>query len=186
MLQTRHKIITFCWIPSHVNITGNEKADKLAKQAATMDGDYAYAQYPCKDYYPIKRKTLLNVWQQEWFNINNNKLRTVKENVRQWPSSCQKERKVEVVLTRLRIGHTRLTHGHLMERRHAPYCNNCIVPLTVKHIITECPDYSEERLLYFGNGAVTMEQVLGETPERLVEIKDVINFLKDIKVLDLL
>ena len=31
-----------------------------------------------------------------------------------------------------------------------------------------------------------MEQVLGETPERLVEIKDVINFLKDVNVLDLL
>ena len=70
-----------------------------------------------------------------------------------------------------------------MERRHAPYCEYCIVPLTVKHIITECPDYSEERLLYFGNGVVTMEQVLGETPGRHVEVKDVINFLKDIKVL---
>ena len=186
LLQTRHKTITFCWIPSHVNIPGNENADKLAKQAATMDGGYAYTQYPCRDYYPIIRKMLLNVWQQEWFNINNNKLRTIKETVKKWPSSFHKERKVEVVLTRLRIGHTRLTHGHLMERRHAPYCDNCIVPLTVKHIITECPDYNEERLLYFGNGAVTMEQVLGETPERLVEIKDVINFLKDVNVLDLL
>ena len=123
-------------MPSHVNITGKAQADKLAKQAATMDGDYTYAQYTCRDYYSIVIKMLLNVCQQKWFHMNNNKLRTVNETVRQWPSSCHKERKVEVVQARLRISHTRPTHGHLMERRHAPYCNNCIISLTVKHIIT--------------------------------------------------
>ena len=50
LLQTRHRTITFCWIPSHVNIPGNEKADKLAKQAPTMGSDYAYARYSYKDH----------------------------------------------------------------------------------------------------------------------------------------
>ena len=46
-----------------------------------------------------------------------------------------------MVLARLRIGHSRLTHGHLMEGREQPYCEECIVPLTVYHIVTDCPEY---------------------------------------------
>ena len=30
-VQSRHKSITLCWVPSHIN-SGNEKADKLANQ----------------------------------------------------------------------------------------------------------------------------------------------------------
>ena len=60
-----------------------------------------------------------------------------------------------------------------------------MVALTVNHVRKEYPVNNEERLLYFGNGAVNTEQVLGETHERLVEIIDII-FLKDVNVLDLL
>ena len=60
-MQSRHKSITLCWVQSHVNILGNAKADKLAKQAATSNGDYAYTQYPYKDYYPLIKKATFNV-----------------------------------------------------------------------------------------------------------------------------
>ena len=34
-LHSRRKQITFCWIPAHVGIQGNEKADQSSKLAAT-------------------------------------------------------------------------------------------------------------------------------------------------------
>ena len=33
----RSKTIIFCWIPSHINIKGNEMADQEAKDALNMD-----------------------------------------------------------------------------------------------------------------------------------------------------
>ena len=51
-----------------------------------------------------------------------------------------------VMLTRLRIGHTLLTHRRLMERSAPPFCEDCIVPLIVKHVIAECPTFLDIRL----------------------------------------
>lgn len=46
---------------------------------------------------------------------------------------------------RLRIGHTHLTYQHLMKKVLPPVCTSCSTPLTVKHIITECLNFEEER-----------------------------------------
>ena len=32
-----------------------------------------------------------------------------------------------------------------------PYCGNCLVPLTICHILTECPDHLELRRTCFGS-----------------------------------
>jgi hypothetical protein len=36
-----------------------------------------------------------------------------------------------VVILRLRLGHTYLTHGYLLRKELAPVCDTCHVPLTV-------------------------------------------------------
>ena len=55
-------------------------------------------------------------------------------------SGCT-NRKDEVIINRLRIGHTRLTHSFRMKNRpHPPLCDQCEGDheLTVKHILIEC------------------------------------------------
>lgn len=47
-------------------------------------------------------------------------------------------RKNEMVLNRLRIGHTNLTHGFLMTKEDAKTCNKCGTRRSVKHILKEC------------------------------------------------
>ena len=44
-----------------------------------------------------------------------------------------RDRRSETLPTRLRIGHTRLTHGYHMSRDYQLYCDDCLVPLTVRH-----------------------------------------------------
>ena len=51
--------------------------------------------------------------------------------------------------------YTTLTHSYLMTRDHPPYCEGCIVPLTVKHIIEECPDYAVERRIFGQNPSLS-------------------------------
>uniref|UniRef100_A0A8D8UJ52 Uncharacterized protein n=1 Tax=Cacopsylla melanoneura TaxID=428564 RepID=A0A8D8UJ52_9HEMI len=48
-------------------------------------------------------------------------------------------------ITRLRIGHTNVTHAHLMKKENPPICNRCRCQITVKHILNECPVYSTIR-----------------------------------------
>ena len=43
-----------------------------------------------------------------------------------------------VLLNRLRIGHSRLTHSYLLSGDDPPTCQSCGIPLTVKHILVEC------------------------------------------------
>jgi len=43
-----------------------------------------------------------------------------------------------VLLNRLRIGHSRLTHSYLLCGDGLPTCQSCGIPLTVKHILVEC------------------------------------------------
>ena len=44
-------------------------------------------------------------------------------------------RRIEIVLTRLRIGHCRLTHGFILDGGSAPVCAHCDSFLTVEHIL---------------------------------------------------
>jgi len=155
--------VKFCWVPAHVGLAGNEHADRLAREAAQSNTEICHPAVPHRDYYPHIRKTIFDRWQQEWANTNPvNKLRSFRNNIDIWPSSNQRVRRNEVILTRLRLGHTRLTHGHLMRGEPIPaYCMNCLVPLTVSHFLVECPDYSVERYRAFGPNA-TMKNILGD------------------------
>ena len=78
----------------------------------------------------------MNRWRQHWQETDSNKLRKIKDSVLERGSSSHLVRRRETVLTKLRIGHTRLTHGHLMENVFPSYCEGCLVLLTVKHILT--------------------------------------------------
>ncbi|CAD6216496.1 GSCOCG00011340001-RA-CDS, partial [Cotesia congregata] len=50
-----------------------------------------------------------------------------------------------VVLSRLRIGHTKMTHSHIMTKEPSPQCQRCGEILTIKHILIECNNYNPER-----------------------------------------
>ena len=53
---------------------------------------------------------------------------------------------MEVILTKLRIGRSLVTHGHFIEQDPVPYYDNCIVPPLIEHVIAE---YSEGRFTVF-------------------------------------
>ena len=114
------------------------------------------------------------------------KLRSVKPSIRKRKNACLKNRREETALARLRIGHCRLTHGYLMERGPRPYCTDCIVPLTVEHILIECPSLNDDRQRLFGHipQPLTLNNLLGEGPHFSHDA--IFNFCKSIDIMNLL
>ena len=179
-MKLKNISVTLCWIPSHIGLEGNEKADIYAKEAKTFP--ISSELLPVEDYIRFSKSVIKDKWQNCWReNFDNNKLREIKDTVDPWPSSFQKDRRCSVILTRLRIGHTRLTHGYLMSNPHnpIPMCNICNVQITVKHIIMICPKYSTQRNLLFRGKS--FKDILSESDKFLFS-----NILKFLRFYDLL
>ncbi|MPC73320.1 hypothetical protein E2C01_067644 [Portunus trituberculatus] len=47
-----------------------------------------------------------------------------------------------------RIGHTYLTQRYLLTRDPQPYCDDCLVSLTMRHLLVECPSLTDSRHRY--------------------------------------
>jgi len=53
--------------------------------------------------------------------------------------------KDEVIINRLRIGHSKMFHGHLMRREEPLICLTCVDPLTVKNLLFYCRNHIDTR-----------------------------------------
>nr|CAD7262532.1 unnamed protein product [Timema shepardi] len=76
------------------------------------------------------RRGFLLTWHEQWVSTPaQNKLRSIRDGVLRWPSSIRKSRREEVIVTRLCVGHTSLTHGFLLRGDPPPLCEFCDAPL---------------------------------------------------------
>ena len=55
----------------------------------------------------------------------------------------------EVVITRLRIGHTKATNSHILSRGPPTTCHHCGQTLTIDHMLLECTALQEIRDEYY-------------------------------------
>ena len=56
------------------------------------------------------------------------------------------------------------------------------MPLSIEHIIAECPDYNNERLTHFNNNNLNLNNIIGESPERKIDLIDLFHFLQSIQI----
>ncbi|GFW67580.1 RNase H domain-containing protein [Trichonephila clavipes] len=146
-------------LPSHVGIIGNEQADSAARSATT---DLPLA-VPLSD---MKRVILLHIftiWQESWSQQLDNKLHSGKPVIGAWPVMPMR---TNVKLTRLRIGHTRFTHRHLLLEEDAPQSLPCKVSYTVQHILVDYPVFNHYHVVFFNSSHLTLSDWEGEIPHQ--------------------
>ena len=80
----------------------------------------------------------------------NNKLCSIKVILGKWRKSLRIIKQEEVILSRLCIGHTHLTHSYLL-KEDQPMCSIYQATLTVIHILTECTHLVPVRHKYYEN-----------------------------------
>ena len=95
--------ILFCWVPGHDGIHGNTKTDATAK--AALDKDVTLINLPYTDFKQGINLYVHQLWQLAWGVQVDNKLYSLRPRVgtNTLPFLSRRD---EVVLTRLRIGHT--------------------------------------------------------------------------------
>ncbi|MEN8173077.1 MAG: reverse transcriptase domain-containing protein [Chloroflexota bacterium] len=141
------KRIVLCWIPGHVGIKGNEKADDAAKKA--LNSAITTIPIPYTDLKNAIDQSITKSWQSFWDVQYDNKLHIIKPQIGKTKHSNRSNRREEVVLARTRIGHTYLTDCHLLKGEPRPMCIPCQSPLTTRHILLDCIDFAHIRQNYF-------------------------------------
>ena len=84
-LSIANKNIILCWVPSHVDIRGNEKPDSAAKSA--LDLPCAKFGIPYTDLNYIINQYIFSTWQDDWNGAVMNKFHSVMPVLGDWQSS---------------------------------------------------------------------------------------------------
>ena len=121
------------------------------------------------------------MWDDEWQQYLG-QLRQIKEHPSPW-TKISIPRRCEVIINRLRVGHTLVTHGYLMNNSiqepppGCPICSRAV--LTVPHFLIQCFDLENARRENFENvNNLTLKSLLGDS----APIDKLMAYLKNIGV----
>ena len=178
--------IAIVWIPSHVNITGNEKADELAKNALDKQNIDSNILLGKSEIYSLIRQRINKHWQNLWdtlstywstkLNIETNHRLTI------YNSSLRKDK----IIGRIRMGTTLLPAHCTIQALTgcSQNCNTCGTPEDIEHVIFYCPNFNIERTtMYKKLKSINItdplnENILGSTSPNTLSI--ILSFISDI------
>lgn len=150
MIIKKNGKIQLIWIPGHALIQGNEFADKVAKNATksplikTGNLNINEINNFLRNHYISEHKNSWNLTSNWYQHINKDKtniIQILKNN-----QNANISRRDQVALTRLRLGHTKLTHNHRINKNlpnQCIFCNN--TDINLEHILIRCSFFQNQR-----------------------------------------
>ena len=148
-LSNKGTYVRFCWVPSHYGIEGNEIVDQLASRALDHDIDPLTTVHYA-DLKPVVNSYIKQEVQTKWdVSIHGRDLYLVKPTLGPSKKFQHLTRAEEVVITWLRIGHTKATKSHILSRGPPTTCQHCGQTLTIEHMLLECTVLQRNRDEYY-------------------------------------
>lgn len=146
LLEVQHLVstytgnITFVWIPSHVGITGNELADRLANSATLHAEIELDIGFELSEAYQAVTVYNIQQWQVQWdTDTTGRHYNQIESTVSTRVKYSNKCRRTEVTITRLRLGKCKLNYYmHKINKHPTGLCSICNKDETVTHFLLEC------------------------------------------------
>ncbi|XP_062714797.1 uncharacterized protein LOC134291286 [Aedes albopictus] len=165
----KHRTVLM-WVPGHCGIHGNERADVLA--GIGRNSPFLTRKIPADDAKKWIKDTIRQAWSNEWRRNRTLFLRKAKPTTE--PGEDLPYRRDQIVLSRLRTGHTRASHN--MAASNSGFrrqCENCDTPNTVEYFLCDCP------ALGFLRETHQISDIPSSLSNDQVRERQVINFLKE-------
>jgi hypothetical protein len=132
------------WVPGHASIQENKKTDQQAKTALQGESNKNYITV-AQDWKNWIKQKQEEIRQAEWTAFDNPMV-TVKPRIKKNNGEQAFTRRDQVIISRLRMGYTRLTHGYRVDLNLSPECGDCGVRLTVDHLLWDYPTLRRQRI----------------------------------------
>jgi len=168
-LQGQNRNTTIIWVPGHADLEGNEEADREANEGTRKPQDDIPLDLPTTNT-AIKRAGKLK-WKDRYFKTIPNDHHHMKATEgKSLKLKGQYGRRLTTSLHQLRTNHCPILNATL-SRWGKPDCNNgmcetCDTPEDAAHFLTQCPVFTQPRLLEMGPAPDL--RVLQEDPDAVV------------------
>jgi len=113
-LNSLRSTVTFIWVPCHIGFLEHDAVDLAAKETSSQTSITDKLNLPHAQYRNYYRSHITKLWKSYWKTQQSNKVLTIKTEPNPWSSSRRESKRGGVIIARLRIGHTRITHSYLV------------------------------------------------------------------------
>lgn len=128
--------IIFVWVPRHFH-NGNEFADKIAADETVVtriDENCESFDLTATDFKTAVNNHMNDQLIRSWWSKTNNKYRCVYWMIDYFPA-WNISKKEQMVINRVRSGHSYITHDYLISKEDAPVCNYCQQMLSIQRCL---------------------------------------------------
>ena len=115
---------------------------------------WSLVNWPFRDLRPLVTSYVTGLWRSDWENDSKTNYKKINASV---DTLCpmMKSWREKTALTRLCIGHSHVTHAHLLRGDPPPACACCRQSLSICHLLITCPCYVPIRSRHYCSNNLT-------------------------------